>query len=115
MVEIRDLFDFDDSHKLLIGPHTGRSQAHRFTNEGATAGSLSQDTDMSIIECKELKGKTIERCTIYDDGASGSEVRLQFEDGTEFSATLRISTKIEAQHTQDEGGEPTVLKDYTPS
>jgi hypothetical protein len=66
-----------------------------------------------MIECKELAGKVIRRCTLYEDGSYGPEVHLEFTDGTTFSACLTTKTSIEAKHIRDDGGEPQVLKDYT--
>jgi hypothetical protein len=66
-----------------------------------------------MIECNELTNKVIRRCTIYDDGAYGPEVTLEFTDGTVFSAYLRTKTSIEAKYVRDEGGQPCVLHDYS--
>jgi hypothetical protein len=66
-----------------------------------------------MIECKDLAGKVIHRCTLYEDGNYGPEVHLELTDGTTFSACLTTKTSIEAKHIRDDGGEPQVLKDYT--
>jgi hypothetical protein len=66
-----------------------------------------------MIECEELTGKVIRRCTLHEDGSYGPEVHLEFTDGTTFSACLTTKASIEAKHIRDDGGEPQVLKDYT--
>lgn len=66
-----------------------------------------------MIQCKELSGKVVRHLTIYEDGAYGPEVHIEFADGTTFSAALRTHTTIEAKYIHDEGGEPNILRDYT--
>ena len=66
-----------------------------------------------MIECKELAGKVIRVCHIYQDGNDGPEVHIEFSDDTTFSACLKPSVSIEAKYIHDQGGEPQILKDYT--
>lgn len=66
-----------------------------------------------MIECKELNNKVVRRFEIYEDGAYGPEVLIEFTDGTLFSACLKSQLSIEAKVTRDEGGEPYVLRDYS--
>jgi hypothetical protein len=66
-----------------------------------------------MIECTELSGKVVRLLTLYDNGKEGAEVNIEFTDGSVFSASLTSSTSLEAKHTLDEGGLPSVLKDYT--
>jgi hypothetical protein len=65
-----------------------------------------------MIQCNELAGKTVRQLTLYEDASCGPEVHIEFTDGTIFSANLK--TSLEAKCLRDEGGEPTVLHDYTP-
>jgi len=65
-----------------------------------------------MIECKELTSKVVRSLTVYEDGTYGPEVHIEFTDGTAFSACLKST--IEAKYTRDEGGEPRVLRDYSP-
>ena len=67
-----------------------------------------------MIECKELAGKIIRVCHIYEDGSYGPEVHIEFTDDTTFSACLKTSVSIEAKCIHDQGGEPQILQDYTP-
>lgn len=64
-----------------------------------------------MIECKELKGKVVKRATVYPRGNCGSEVNLEFTDGSVFNVC--VTTGLEAKLTMDEGGEPSVLQDYS--
>ncbi|SNS41325.1 hypothetical protein SAMN05421770_101867 [Granulicella rosea] len=66
-----------------------------------------------MIECKELTNKVVRRFELYEDGAYGPEIFVEFTDGTTFSACLRSQLSIEAKFMSDEGGEPCVLRDYS--
>ena len=66
-----------------------------------------------MIECKELAGKVIRVCTLFDDGSDGPELQIDFTDGTSFTVGLKTQIVLEAKCLQNDGGEPRVLKDYT--
>lgn len=66
---------------------------------------------IAMIECKELNGKVVKKVTVYPHGDCGPEVNLEFTDGSVFNVCL--TTGLEAKLTLDEGGEPSVLQDYT--
>ena len=66
-----------------------------------------------MIQCKELSEKVVRLLTLYEDGAYGPEVHIEFTDGTTFSACLKTNVSIEAKYIHDQGGEPCVLRDYT--
>jgi len=66
-----------------------------------------------MIECKELAGKVIRVCTLFEDGSDGPELQIDFTDGTSFTLGLKTQVSLEAKCLQSEGGEPKVLKDYT--
>jgi hypothetical protein len=66
-----------------------------------------------MIDCKELIGKVVRQATIYEDGDCSPEVNFEFTDGSNFNVCLRNT--VEAKLTLDEGGQPTVLRDYSSS
>ena len=66
-----------------------------------------------MIECKDLAGKVIRAVTLFEEGAGGPEVSIEFEDGSGFHVGLGFKTVLEAKLTKSEGGEPQVLVDYT--
>lgn len=66
-----------------------------------------------MIECKELAGKVIRLCTIFEDGSDGPDLQIDFTDGTSFTLSLKTSVSVEAKCLRAEGGQPQVLKDYT--
>jgi hypothetical protein len=66
-----------------------------------------------MIECKELAGKVIRLCTIFEDGSDGPDLQIDFTDGTSFTVSLKTDVSIEARCIRDEGGQPQVLQDYT--
>ena len=65
-----------------------------------------------MIECKELVGKVIRVCTIFEDGSDGPDLQMDFTDGTSFTLNLKTDITIEAKSIRDDGGQPQVLKDY---
>jgi hypothetical protein len=66
-----------------------------------------------MIECKELAGKVIRVFTIFEDGHDGPDIQIEFTDGTRFSACLKPAISIEATYSQDQGGQPNILRDYS--
>jgi hypothetical protein len=68
-----------------------------------------------MVICKELVGKTIASFTIYEESPDGPEICIEFSDGTVFSSCLKTSAILEAKMTRDDGGRPTILKDYSSS
>jgi hypothetical protein len=65
-----------------------------------------------MIECTELVGKIVRQVTIFENGDYGPEVNFEFVDGSNFNFCLKST--VEAKLTLDEGGQPQVLKDYSP-
>jgi len=66
-----------------------------------------------MIECKELVGKVIRLCTLFEEGTHGPEIQMEFTDGTTFNVCLKNDISIEAKCMRDDGGQPQVLKDFT--
>ena len=66
-----------------------------------------------MIECKEPVGKVIRLFTIFEDGHYGPDIQIEFTDGTRFSTCLKTAVSIEATYSQDQGGQPHVLRDYS--
>lgn len=66
-----------------------------------------------MIECKELAGKVIRDCSIYEDGSDGPEVLIEFTDDTTFSVCLKTIVAVEAKCLRDDGGQPQVVKTFT--
>jgi hypothetical protein len=67
------------------------------------------------MECKELAGKVIRACNLYEGAVDGPELQIDFTDDTSFAVSLRAQVSFEAKCVQNDGGEPKVLKDYTAS
>jgi len=66
-----------------------------------------------MIECKDLAGKVIRAVTLFEDGAGGAEVSIDFEDGSTFNVCLGVRMIVEAKWTLNEGGESQLLREYT--
>ena len=63
-----------------------------------------------MIDCKELIGKVVRQARIFENGDYGPEVNFEFTDGSNFNVCLRNT--VDAKLTLDEGGQPSVLRDY---
>jgi hypothetical protein len=68
-----------------------------------------------MFECTGLENKVVRRVKIFDEPGTSPEVVIEFTDGSIFSACLRSAISVEAKCYRDDGGEPLVLADYTPS
>jgi hypothetical protein len=66
-----------------------------------------------MIECEKLAGKVIQKVRLFEDASDGPQVCIEFEDGSNFNVCLNNRVTLEAKLTLDEGGQPTVLEDYT--
>jgi hypothetical protein len=66
-----------------------------------------------VIECKQLAGKVIRDCSIYEGGSDGPEVLIEFTDDTTFSVCLKTVIAVEAKCIRDDGGQPQVVKTFT--
>lgn len=66
-----------------------------------------------MIDCKELAGKVIRVCTIFEDGNDGPDLQMDFTDGTSFTVSLKTNVTIEVKSIRDDSGQPQVLHDYT--
>lgn len=66
-----------------------------------------------MIDCKEFSGKVIRSLTIFEDGADGPEISIDFEDGSNFNVCLGVKMTLGAKWTRDDGGQPQMLRDYT--
>jgi hypothetical protein len=64
------------------------------------------------VECSELSGKTIETVRIYKDGSGGTEIQIDFADGTSFSCCVSHPPIVTASLYQGGVGSPKILRDY---
>ncbi len=65
-----------------------------------------------FIECPEVVGKKIESLRIYKDSGEGTEVQIDFPDGTSFNFTISMTPKIEAAVIRPGIGPPEILHQY---
>lgn len=66
----------------------------------------------SPTECPAVKGKTIKTLNIFRDTANGTEIQIDFSDGTSFTCLVSNRTEIEANLSICGTGEPEVLQRY---
>ncbi len=67
-----------------------------------------------MIECKELVGKVIRNCKLYEEGSDGPELQIDFTDGTSFVAGLKTEVSLDAKYLRSDGGGSRILKEYMP-
>ena len=48
-----------------------------------------------MIECRELAGKVVQRCTVDKDAKDGPEIHIEFTDGSIFCVCLKSNVSIE--------------------
>ena len=68
--------------------------------------------DEDFIECREVAGKQIEALRIYKDTGDGTELQIDFPDGTSFSCCFAAKAAIEASMIRPGVGPPDILKKY---
>ena len=51
-----------------------------------------------MIECRELEGKVVHRCTVDKDAKGGPEIHIAFTDETVFCVSLKSSVSIETRN-----------------
>lgn len=56
--------------------------------------------------------RLVRSITFFEQGHEGSELSINFEDGTTFSMHLGVKTTLEAKFTRGEGGQHVVLQGY---
>ena len=68
--------------------------------------------DEDFIECHELAGKQIEALRIYKDTGDGTELQIDFPDGTSFSCCFAAKPAFEASLIRPGVGPAETLKKY---
>ncbi len=68
--------------------------------------------DESFIDCPEVVGKQIEALRIYKDTGDGTEIEIDFPDGTSFSCCFAAKPAIAASMIRSGIGPPEILKKY---
>lgn len=64
------------------------------------------------IECSGLGGKTIKTPNIFRATTNGTEIQIDFTDGTSFTCPITNRTEIDASLSLCGPGEPRVLERY---
>jgi hypothetical protein len=63
-------------------------------------------------ECSTLSGKTIKTLNIFRGTTNGTEIQIDFTDGTSFTCLISNRTEVEANLSVCGVGEPQVLEQY---
>jgi hypothetical protein len=62
--------------------------------------------------CPDVSGKTIKTLNIFRDTTNGTEIQIDFSDGTSFTCLVSNRTEVEANLSVCRAGEPEVLRRY---
>jgi hypothetical protein len=65
------------------------------------------------IDCPEVVGKTVKSLKLYSTGSNGTEILIEFTDGTSFSSTCESHLVQKASLIRTGIGTPEVLTSYT--
>ena len=65
-----------------------------------------------FLECAEVAGKQIKSLRIFKDTGEGTEVQIEFEDGTSFACRFHVTPTIEASIIRSGVGFPESLHKY---
>ena len=66
----------------------------------------------AYVECKEVVGKTILALRIYRDCGEGTELQIDFPDGTTLSCCFCIKPDLEIGLIRPGIGHPEVIRSY---
>ena len=66
-----------------------------------------------MTHCDELVGKTIQSCSLYEDGPYGPEIQIEFTDGTAFNSLLKTFATLDAKLLRKTSDEAEIIKDFT--
>jgi hypothetical protein len=64
------------------------------------------------VDCPDLAGKTIHNLTVFRDAVDGTEIQIDFTDGTSFVCCVENQVKVEANLLVCGNGEPRVLRKF---
>ena len=62
------------------------------------------------VDCPDVIGKTIQQLKVFRDAVDGTEIQIDFVDGTSFLFCVENRVKIEANLLKYGDGEPKVLR-----
>ena len=65
-----------------------------------------------FLECEELSGKTIKCLRIYPDSGDGTELQIEFPDGTTFTCCFSVKPAVEAGLIRPGVGHPEMIRSY---
>ena len=68
--------------------------------------------DQEYVECPELSGKTVQAVRIYKDSGEGTDVLIEFTDGTSFSCCHSNRSTVKASLYRGGVGTPQTICDY---
>jgi hypothetical protein len=87
-------------------------------NKGHLGGAISvlleprKMENEDPIECSGLSGRTIKTLNIFRATTNGTEIQIDFTDGTSFTCLINNRTEIDASLSLCGPGEPHVLERY---
>ena len=64
------------------------------------------------VDCPDVIGKTIQNLKVFRGTADGTEIQIDFTDGTSFVCCVENQMKVEANLLVCGNGEPKVLRRF---
>jgi hypothetical protein len=64
------------------------------------------------VDCPDVIGKTIQNLKVYRDAGDGTEIQIDFTDGTSYVCCVENQVKVEANLVVCGNGEPKVLRRF---
>ncbi len=66
----------------------------------------------AYIECEEVIGKIIQALRIYKDDGEGTELQIDFPDGTSFTCCFAVKPALEVGLIRPGVGHPEIIRAY---
>ncbi len=67
----------------------------------------------AYVECEDVAGKTIQALQIYRDDGDGTELQIDFPDGTTFTCCFCMKPVLEASLIRPGVGHPEILRAFS--
>ncbi len=96
---------------LLSSPRAEQMFAFRLKVDWPMLKGI-QFMKLDFIECPEVAGKQIEALRIYRDTGEGTELQIDFPDGTSFTCSFATKPEVEASMIRPGVGPPEIIRKY---
>lgn len=73
---------------------------------------MEQEMAQEYVECPELSGKTVQTVRIFKDAGDGTDVLIEFTDGTSFTCCHSNQSIVKASLYRGSIGTPQTIQEY---